>query len=115
MAESKFFPKLTQAEAGGVLTSMTASEKFISVTTALARKLTRMDDEAAEAMNAIKNDVTSTTIPTENENLPPFHFYPRPLREERGSLDGLFSFFLLFFLLFHTSRALFLLGTERFC
>ena len=61
MAESKFFPKLTQAETGGVLTSMTASKKIISVTTALARKFTRMDDEAAEAMNAIKNDVTSTT------------------------------------------------------
>ena len=44
-------------------------------------------------------------------------FYPRPLREEHGSSDGLFLLFLLFFffLLFHTSRALFLLGTERFC
>ena len=61
MAESKFFPKLTQAETGAMLTSMTASEKFISVTQALVRKLARMDDEAVEAMNAIKNDVTSTT------------------------------------------------------
>ena len=40
-------------------------------------------------------------------------FYPRPLREERVSSDGLFLLFLL--LLFHSSRALFLLGTERFC
>ena len=61
MAESKFFPKFTQAESGGVLTSMTASDKFVSVTTALARKLARLNDEAAEATNAIKHDVTSTT------------------------------------------------------
>ena len=40
-------------------------------------------------------------------------FYPRALREDRGSSDGHFLLLLLFF--FHTSRALFLLGTERFC
>ena len=41
-------------------------------------------------------------------------FYPRTLREERGSSDGHFLLLLLFFF-FHTSRALFLLGTERLC
>ena len=47
-----------------------------------------------------------------------FLFLPTPFREERGSSDGFFcGFFLLFlfFFFFHTSRALFLLGTERFC
>ena len=29
MAESKFFPKLTQAESGGVLTSVSAGDKFV--------------------------------------------------------------------------------------
>ena len=42
-------------------------------------------------------------------------FYPHPLREEHGSSDGLFCLFLLLLFLFHTSRALFILGTERFC
>ena len=61
MAESKFFPKLTQAESGGMLTSQSAGDKFVSATQALARKLTRLDDDAAEAANAIKHDVTSIT------------------------------------------------------
>ena len=61
MAASKFSPKLTQAESGGMLTSQSAGEKFASATQAQARKLTRLDDDAAEAVNAIKHDVTSTT------------------------------------------------------
>ena len=61
MAESNFFPQLSQAELNSVLTSMTASEKFFAATAALGRKLTRMDDEAADAINAVKANVTSTT------------------------------------------------------
>ena len=44
-----------------MLTSQSAGDKFVSATQALARKLTRLDDDAAEAVNAIKHDVTSTT------------------------------------------------------
>ena len=61
MAESNFFPKLSQAEQNSVLTSMTASEKFYAATAALGRKLARMDDEASDAMGAVTADVTSTT------------------------------------------------------
>ena len=45
-----------------MLTSMSAGDKFTAVTSALTRKLTRLDDEAAEALNAIKNYVISTTM-----------------------------------------------------
>ena len=61
MAESKFFPKLSQAEQNSVITSMTASEKFFAATAALERKLSRMDNEASDAMGAVTADVTSTT------------------------------------------------------
>ena len=61
MAENKLFPKLTQAEQNSVLTSMTACDKLFAATTALGRKLSRMDDEAADAMAAVTADVTSTT------------------------------------------------------
>ena len=59
--ESKFYPKLTNAEAADILRSNTASDKFSLSTQALARKLGRLDDDAAEAIAAVKNEVTSTT------------------------------------------------------
>ena len=58
MAESKFYPKLTNAESGAILTSATAGDKFVLATQALARKLGRLDDDAAEAVNAVKNEIT---------------------------------------------------------
>ena len=61
MAESKFYPKLTNAESVAVLTSATAGDKLILATQALARKLSRLDDDATEAANAVKNETTSTT------------------------------------------------------
>ena len=81
MAESKFFPKLTQAESGGVLTSPTASNKFVSATQALARKLTRFDNDAAEAVNAIKH-VTSTTAHSDLAKIVKF-----PRRETYSAMD----------------------------
>ena len=61
MAESKFYPKLTNAESVAVLTSATAGDKFVLATQALARKLSRLDEDAAEAANAVKHETTSTT------------------------------------------------------
>ena len=59
--ESKFYPKLTNTEAAGVLTSASACDKFSLSTQALARKLGRLDDDAVEAIIAVKNEVTATT------------------------------------------------------
>ena len=59
--ESKFYPKLTNTEAADTLRSNTACDKFSLSTQALARKLGRLDDDAAEAIVAVKNEVTSTT------------------------------------------------------
>ena len=61
MAESKFYPKLTNAESAAVLTSATACDKFFLSTQALARKLSRLDEDAEEAVIAVKNETTSTT------------------------------------------------------
>ena len=59
--ESKFYPRLTNAEAADILRSNTACDKFSLSTQALARKLGRLDDDTAEAINAVKDEVTSTT------------------------------------------------------
>ena len=59
--ESKFYPRLSNAEAQDILRSNTACDKFHQSTLALGRKLGRLDDDMAEAINAVKGDVTSTT------------------------------------------------------
>ena len=59
--ESKFYPRLSNAEAADILRSNTACDKFSLSTQALARKLGRLDDDTAEAINAVKDEVTSTT------------------------------------------------------
>ena len=59
--ESKFYPRLSNAEAADILRSNTACDKFTLSTQALARKLGRLDDDTAEAINAVKGAVTSTT------------------------------------------------------
>ena len=59
--ESKFYPKLTNAESAAVLTSATACDKFFLSTQSLARKLVRLDEDAEEAVIAVKNEATSTT------------------------------------------------------
>ncbi len=56
-----FIPKLTNTEAADILRSNTACDKFSLSTQALARKLGRLDDDAVEAIIAVKNEVTSTT------------------------------------------------------
>ena len=55
-----------------MLTSQSAGDKFVSATQALARKLTRLDDDAAEAVNAIKHDVTSTTAHSDLDKIVKF-------------------------------------------
>ena len=59
--ESKFYPKLSHAEAQDVLRSETAGEKFHLATRALGRKLSRLDDDTAEAIAAVQGDTTSAT------------------------------------------------------
>ena len=44
-----------------MLRSGTACDKFHLATLALGRKLGRLDDDTAEAINAVKGNVTSTT------------------------------------------------------
>ena len=59
--ESKFYPKLSNAEAQDVLRSETAGDKFHLATRALGRKLGRLDDNTAEAIAAVQGNVTSAT------------------------------------------------------
>ena len=59
--ESKFYPKLTNAESAAILTSATACDNFFLSTQALARKLGRLDEDAEEAIIAVKNEAISTT------------------------------------------------------
>ena len=59
--ESKFYPKLLNAEAQDVLRSDTAGDKFRLATRALGRKLGHLDDDTAEAIAAVQGNVTSAT------------------------------------------------------